>query len=69
MSDISLYNVLKKIDGVTEQEVKEAVADVASSKEVATKGDLAELKSELIAKIAEAKHTMIIWMIEPPLVA
>ena len=67
MSDIALYNTLRKIDGVTDEEAKEAVTDVASSKEVATKADLkaglAELETRLIEKIADAKHTMIMWMI------
>ena len=36
MSGIALYNTLRKIPEVSEAEAKEAVADVASSKEVAT---------------------------------
>ena len=67
MFGIALYNTLRKIDGVTDEEAKEAVADVASSKDVATKADLkaglAELETRLIEKIADAKHTMIMWMI------
>ena len=67
MFGIALYNTLRKIDGVTDEEAKEAVADVARSKEVATKADLkaglAELETRLIEKIADAKHTMIMWMI------
>ena len=71
MSEIALYNALTKL-GLEPDEAKDAVADIANSKEVstkadikemATKSDLAELKSELIEKIADAKHTMIAWMI------
>ena len=63
MSGIALYNILRKIDGVSDDDAKEAVADVANSKEVATKSDLAELEMRLIEKIADAKHAMIVWMI------
>ena len=37
MSDVTLYNLLKKIPNATNDEVEKAVADVASSKEIATK--------------------------------
>ena len=60
MSEIALYNTLRKIPEVSEVEAKEAVADVANSKEVATKADIAkidktitELKAETKADIAE----------------
>ena len=48
MSDIALYNTLRKIDGVTDEEAKEAVTDVASSKEVATKADLERMGRVII---------------------
>ena len=35
MSDIALYNALRKIPDVSDDEAKEAVADIASSKETA----------------------------------
>ena len=47
MSEIALYNILKKIDGTTDEEIEKAVSDVARAKDVATKGDLAELKAEM----------------------
>ncbi len=47
MSEIALYNTLRKIDGVTDAEAKEAVAGVANSKDMATKMDLLELKDQL----------------------
>ena len=46
MSEIALYNTLRKIPEVSDAEAKEAVADVASSKNVVTKIDIAELKAE-----------------------
>ena len=72
MSGIALYNALRKIPEISDAEAKEAVADIMGSKEVstksdikdmATKSDLAELETRLIEKIADAKHTMIMWMI------
>ena len=53
MSEIALYNTLRKIPEVSEVEAKEAVADIANSKEVATKADIAELKAATKADIAE----------------
>ncbi len=50
MSEIALYDTLRKINGVSDAEAKEAVADIASSKDVATKMDISELKAE-IAKL------------------
>ena len=50
MSEIGLYNALTKL-GLEPDEAKDAVADVARSKEVATKADLnaglAELETRL----------------------
>ena len=51
MSGIVLYETLKKIDGVTPQEAKEAASSVASAKEVATKTDLANLKAEIFKQL------------------
>ena len=62
MSDITLYNLLKRIPHSTDEEVEKAIADVANSKEVVTKTDLAKLKSELLEKIADAKQSMILWV-------
>ena len=61
MSEIALYNVLTKL-GLNHDEVKEAVADVASSKNIATKADLiaemAKLETKLIEKIAQQEARM-----------
>ena len=62
MSGIALYNTLRKIDGVSDTEAKEAVADIANSKDVLTKADLkeglAELKADIKALKADVK-----WML------
>ena len=55
MSEIALYNILKKIDGTTDEEIEKAVSDVVRAKDVATKLDIAEIK-ESIAKL-EARLT------------
>ncbi len=56
MTEIALYNTLRKINGVSDAEAKEAVADVASSKEVATKeyikAEIANLEARVIEKMA-----------------
>ena len=62
MSDIALYNLLKRIPNATDEEVEKAVADVAKSKEMVTKADLAELKSASLEKIADTKQSMILWV-------
>ena len=46
MSDIALYEALTKL-GLEPNEAKEAVADVANTKDVATKSDIREIKTEL----------------------
>ena len=46
MSEIALYNALTNL-GLDHEAVKEAVADVVSSKEVATKSDIAEVKTDI----------------------
>ena len=40
MSEIALYNTLRKIPGISDDEAKEAIADIASSKDVATKAEV-----------------------------
>ena len=67
MSEIALYNAFTKL-GLKHDEAKEAVADVASSKDVATKTDIAELKADNVATkmdIAELKadNKAIKWML------
>ena len=59
MSEIALYNTLRKIPEVSEAEAKEAVADIANSREVATKSDLAELETKLTKQIYAAVGVII----------
>ena len=65
MSGIALYNVLIRL-GATPDEAEKAVAEIANSKEMATKADLktgiADLKTEMTEKISDAKNTMILWV-------
>ena len=62
MSEIALYNLLTRM-GANPEEAKEAIADIASSKEVATKADLktglANLEARLIEKIANQEARLI----------
>ena len=51
MSEIALYESLRKIDGVSLEEAKEAAGSVASAKEVAIKADLANLKAEIFKQL------------------
>ncbi len=54
MTDIALYNILRKIPDVSDAEAKEAVAGVASSREMATKADIKDMatKEYIKAEIA-----------------
>ena len=67
---IALYNLLKRIPDATDDEVEKAVSDFASTRDVATKVDLANLETRIIEKMAkqdakmEAAHkNMIMWMV------
>ena len=46
MAAIALYNILRKVDGVTDAEAKEAVTNIADSKEVATKADIKDMATK-----------------------
>ena len=68
MTDIALYNILRKVDGVTDAEAKEAVNDIANSKDMATKADikgmatktdLANLETRVIEKMANLETRVI----------
>ena len=71
MSGIALYNTLRKIPEVSEAEAKEAVVDIMSSKEVATKADVAELQAEIKADIArlEIKLTKQMYVVAGIIIA
>ena len=63
MSDIGLYNVLKRIPDTTDDEIEKAVADVASSKDVATKADISDIKIALAKLETEFKYLR--WALLP----
>ena len=60
MSEIALYNILKKIDGTTDEEIEKAVSDVVRAKDVATKADLLRIEKDLGELKAEVKAMK--WM-------
>ncbi len=53
MTEIALYDTLRKIPDVSHTEAREAVANIASSQEVATKSDIKDMATK--ADIAEVK--------------
>ena len=72
MTDIALYNILRKVEGVTDAEAKEAVNDIANSKDMATKADikdmatktdLANLETRLVKQIYAAGGIIIVVLI------
>ena len=56
MNNIALYNTLRKIPEVSDKEAKEAIADVANSKEVATKADIKDMATKADLEIGLAKQ-------------
>ena len=60
---IVLYNALRKIPELSDAEAKEAVANIAASKEVITKVDLAELETRLMGKMYRLNNRNILWII------
>ena len=57
MSEIALYNALTKL-GLEPNEAKEAVTDIANSKEVATKADIKDMATKTdLAKL----ETRLTW--------
>ena len=58
MTGIALYDILKKILEVSDTQAKEAVTDIASLREVATKADIVELKSETKMEIVRVEKTI-----------
>ena len=63
MNYIALYNALRKIPELSNAEANEAVANIAASKEVATKVDLAELETRLMGEMYRLHNRTILWII------
>ena len=61
MSHIALYNLLKRIPAATDEEIERAVADVASTKEVATKTDIVRIEGAIAEVKTELKYLR--WLI------
>ncbi len=55
MTEIALYNLLRRIPDTTDDEIEKVVADVASSREMATKADLKSEIAKVDKTIAELK--------------
>ena len=64
MLGIALYNALTKL-GLEHDAAKEAVADVASSKEMATKTDIARMEGVFNARLAKVETELknLRWLI------
>lgn len=61
MSEIALYEVLKQIPNVTDEQAKAAVVDVAKKEDVATKLDIKELKTDIAnleARLVKQMYSM-----------
>ncbi len=56
MTDIALYNILRKVDGVTDAEAKEALANIADSKDMATKADIKDMATKADIKDMATKE-------------
>ena len=63
MSEIALYNTLRKIPDVSDDEAKEAAADVASSKEIATKDYIDAAIAKQDVKIERMARLIIMWVV------
>ncbi len=61
MTEIALYDTLRKIPEVSDAEAKEAVNDIASAREVATKVDIVRVE-KTIAEL-ETKITKLIYAV------
>ena len=61
MSEIALYDTLRKIPDVSAAEAKEAVADIANAKEVATKADIKDMATK--ADVERMGRVIIMWMV------
>ena len=61
MSEIALYNILRRIPDTTDDEVERAVADVANTKDVATKADIKDLATK--TDIERMGQVIIMWIV------
>ena len=59
MSEIALYEALKLIPNITDEQAKAAVADLAKKEEVATKSDIKDLELRLTNRMYGAAGVII----------
>ena len=61
MSEIALYDLLRRIPEVSNDEAKNAVVDIASAKDVATKSDIKDMatKSDLDMGLAKLETRLV----------
>ena len=65
MKSFKLYNVLKRIPGISDSEVQEAVKEVPSKDDVATKEDIARIETKIArieTKVEQTAKQTIMWM-------
>ena len=63
MYEIALYNLLKQIPNATDEQVEKAVESVASTKDVVTKLDIADLETRLVERMERMARLLIMWMV------
>ena len=63
MTDIALYNALRKIPELSDAEAKEAAADVANSRDIATKDYIDAAIAKQDAKIERMARLIIMWVV------
>ena len=61
MSEIALYDTLRKIEGVSAAEAKEAVDDIANARDVATKADIKDMATK--ADVERMGRIMVMWVV------
>ena len=63
MTDIALYNALRKIPELSDAEAKEAAADVANSRDIATKDYIDAAIAKQDVKIERMARLIIMWVV------
>ena len=58
-----VYKAIKKIPGITNDEAHEVATQLKSREDLATKADLAELKTELISEMYHLHNQMIVCLV------
>ena len=64
MTGVALYNILRRVPDTTDNEAKEAVADIANSKEVSTKSDIKDMATKSDIKDMATKSDLKVGLAE-----